>query len=283
MVITKINELRTNLKEVRKQNKTIGFVPTMGFLHEGHLSLIRRAREENNIVVISVFVNPTQFGPGEDFERYPRDMERDIELAYKEGANIIFNPAVEEIYPHQNTTWVEVEGDLTSLLCGTSRPAHFKGVTTVVNMLFNIVIPHKAYFGQKDAQQAAVITKMVKDLHMDINIRICPIVREEDGLALSSRNIYLKKEEREQATILYKALQLTQSNFENGETDVDTLISIIKNCISSMSLAKIEYAHIYSFPSLNPIAKIDKKAIVALAVKFGNTRLIDNIILEKES
>ena len=199
MVINSIKELRSLLATARTENKTIGFVPTMGYLHEGHLSLIRKANEENNLVVVSIFVNPTQFGPNEDFETYPRDIEQDTKLALEAGADIIFNPSASEIYPKGSSSWVNVEGDITSVLCGASRPTHFQGVTTVVNILFNIVKPNRAYFGQKDAQQAAVLTKMVRDLHIDLELVVCPIVRETDGLALSSRNTYLSSEERQQA------------------------------------------------------------------------------------
>lgn len=281
MTVNTIDELKRFIKNVRNRNKSIGFVPTMGFLHAGHLSLIERAKKENDVVVVSIFVNPTQFGPSEDFETYPRDMETDRRLAMDAGADVIFNPSVSEMYPDESSTWVNVEGDITSILCGASRPIHFKGVTTVVNMLFNIVEPDKAYFGQKDAQQAAVLTKMVRDLHIDIELVICPIVREADGLALSSRNTYLNQEEREQATILNKSLQLALNTFSNEEKDAKKLVELIKNNISTMPLANIEYVKIYAYPSLTEITKIEQKAIAAVAVMFGKTRLIDNIILDK--
>ena len=206
MIITTISELRKYLQTQRAENKTVGLVPTMGFLHEGHLSLIRSAKTDNDVVVVSDFVNPTQFGPNEDYETYPRDIERDTELAIGAGADVVFYPSVKEMYPEGSSTFVEVEGDITRVLCGASRPTHFRGVTTVVNMLFNIVKPDKAYFGQKDAQQAAVLMKMVRDTHQDIELVVCPIAREEDGLAMSSRNTYLNEEERKQATILNQAL-----------------------------------------------------------------------------
>ena len=282
MVINTIEKLKSFLKQERERNKKIGLVPTMGFLHAGHLSLIERAKKENDIVVVSIFVNPTQFGPNEDFETYPRDIKEDSKKAMEAGADIIFNPSVLEMYPNDSSTWVNVDGSITSILCGASRPGHFKGVTTVVNMLFNIVEPDKAYFGQKDAQQAAVLTKMVKDLHMKVELVICPIVREVDGLALSSRNSYLSDDERRQATILNKSLLVAFDAFQEGEKDAKKLISIIKDNISTMPLAKIEYVKIYSYPSLCELNHIEVPAIVAVAVKFGQTRLIDNIIIDKK-
>lgn len=281
MIITTIEIIKRFLVIANKGNKTIGFVPTMGSLHEGHLSLIKRAKKENDMVVVSIFVNPTQFGPNEDYKTYPRDVMRDTNLAYGAGADVIFNPSVHEIYPEECSTWVNVESDMTSILCGASRPTHFKGVTTVVNMLLNIVEPNKAYFGQKDAQQAAVLSKMVRDLHMNVQLVICPIVREADGLALSSRNTYLSVEERAQAVILNEALQLARDTYMEGEKDVDTLIQLTKDKITTMPLAEIEYVNIYSYPSLTQIEEIDDKSIIAVAVKFGKTRLIDNIILKK--
>ncbi len=282
MIIETIKELNKKLDSYRAGGKTIGFVPTMGFLHEGHLSLIRRAKAENDIVVVSDFVNPTQFAPNEDFESYPRNIVRDEELAMGAGADIIFYPSVEELYPNNSSTFVEVEGDITRVLCGASRPSHFRGVTTVVAMLFNIVRAHKAYFGQKDAQQAAVLIKMVRDLHMNIELIVCPIVREEDGLAMSSRNTYLSNEERKQAVILNHALIMAQRCFEEREINADKLREVITNKISEMPLADIDYVSIYDYPSLKVINNIDNKALAAVAVRFGKTRLIDNIILEKK-
>ena len=281
MVINTKDELKRFIKNAHEEQKTIGFVPTMGFLHKGHLSLVKKAKEENQLVVVSIFVNPTQFGPTEDFETYPRDIQTDTRLAMEAGADVIFNPSTEEMYVPGSSTWVEVEGDITSVLCGASRPTHFRGVTTVVNMLFNIVEPDKAYFGQKDAQQAAVLTKMVQDLHMNVGIVVCPIVREEDGVALSSRNIYLNKEEREQAAVLNRSLQLVQEAYWKGEKSVEILTELIVKSINQMPLAEIDYVNIYAYPSLKTIAKVEEKAIAAVAVKFGKTRLIDNIILEK--
>ena len=279
MIIETVKELREYLAGQRAASKTVGLVPTMGFLHEGHLSLIREAKAENDVVVVSDFVNPTQFGPNEDFESYPRNIEQDTELALSAGADVIFYPSVSEMYPPESSTYVEVEGNITRVLCGASRPTHFRGVTTVVNKLFNIVEPNKAYFGQKDAQQVAVLTKMVKDLHMDIELIICPIVREPDGLAMSSRNTYLSAEERKQAVILNQALKKAKNAFANGEKDVVKLTGIITDKINEMPLAVIDYVSILDFPSLKPIITIEKDALAAVAVKFGKTRLIDNEIL----
>lgn len=281
MIITTIKELRDYLDTHRQAGKTIGLVPTMGFLHEGHLSLIRRAKAGNDIVVVSDFVNPTQFAPNEDFESYPRNIERDEQLATGAGAHAIFYPSAEEMYPHGSSTFVEVTGDITRVLCGASRPAHFKGVTTVVAMLFNIVQPQKAYFGQKDAQQAAVLMKMVTDLHMNIELVVCPIVREKDGLAMSSRNTYLSAAERAQAPILNRALLKGKTAFEKGENSVEELIQLITGKINEAPLADIDYVSIYAFPSLETIETVEEKALAAVAVRFGKTRLIDNIILEK--
>ncbi len=282
MIIETINELRNYLEEHRKTGKTIGFVPTMGFLHEGHLSLIRAAKAENDVVVVSDFVNPTQFAPNEDFESYPRNIEQDEKMAMEAGADVIFFPSVEEMYPNGSSTFVEVEGEMTKILCGKSRPSHFKGVTTVVNILFNIVQPNKAYFGQKDAQQAAVLMKMVRDLHQNLEIVVCPIVREKDGLAMSSRNTYLDTQQRKDATILYQSLQEAELHFKNGENNVGNLTQFIRKKLSEKSSADIDYIEIYDFPSLTKIEKIDHKALAAIAVRFGKTRLIDNIILEKK-
>lgn len=267
-----------------RQNKTLGFVPTMGYLHEGHLSLIKAAKSENDLVVVSVFVNPTQFSPGEDFESYPRDIHRDYRLAYEAGADVVFNPEANEIYMPGSSTAVEVVGDFTKKLCGASRPTHFKGVTTVVNILFNIVKPDKAYFGQKDAQQAFIIKKMVRDLHIPVEVVICPIVRESDGLAMSSRNVYLSSEERKQATNLNKGLQKAEEYLKSGIAgcgSVEKLIEIIEGTIKSQNLGVIDYVQILDAETLDDIATIEpgKKALVAVAVKFGNTRLIDNRVL----
>ena len=278
-IVKTIDELKKEINEYGK-NKTIGFAPTMGYLHEGHLSLIKRAKTENDIAVVSIFVNPTQFGPGEDFESYPRDFEKDARLAEAAGADILFLPDVQEIYPVGSATIVEVEGPITKKLCGNSRPTHFKGVTTVVNILLNIVSPDKAYFGQKDAQQVAVIKKMIRDLHMQVTIVTCPIIREADGLALSSRNVGLRTAEREQAPVLSRALNIAKDLWISGENDVKILKTVISNEINTMPLADIDYVDILDYETLEGIEKIDAPALAAVAVRFGNTRLIDNIILE---
>lgn len=281
MTVETIKELRAYLDAQRKSGKSIGLVPTMGFLHEGHLSLIRRAKAENDIVVVSDFVNPIQFSPGEDFESYPRDIARDEEKAIGAGADLLFHPSAQEIYPEGCCTFVEVVGDLTKTLCGVSRPSHFKGVTTVVCILFNLVKPDRAYFGQKDAQQAAVLMRMTADLHMGIELVVCPIVREKDGLAMSSRNSYLSQEERAQAVILNRALEKGKAAFETGETRVGELTGIIAAKISEMPLADIDYVSIYEYPSLKAIERVGERALAAVAVRFGKTRLIDNIVLER--
>ncbi|NLO69371.1 MAG: pantoate--beta-alanine ligase [Porphyromonadaceae bacterium] len=280
MIVTTISELRSFLKEKRSKGKSIGLVPTMGFLHEGHLSLIKRAKAENDVVVVSDFVNPTQFGPGEDFETYPRNIERDTEMAVGAGADVVFYPSVEEMYPTGSSTFVEVEGEITRVLCGASRPTHFRGVTTVVNMLFNIVQPDKSYFGQKDAQQAAVLIKMVRDTHMPVDIIVCPIVREDDGLAMSSRNTYLSDEERKQAVVLSQALKIAADSFKNGDRNARELEKHIADIINTKPLAQIDYVSVYEYPSLEQAEIISEKALAAVAVKFGKTRLIDNVILE---
>ncbi len=279
MIIKKINELREIIKAEKVKGKKVGFVPTMGYLHEGHLSLIKKAKEENDLVIVSIFVNPIQFGPNEDLEKYPRDLDRDTKLATEAGCNYIFNPEVEEMFPKPLKTSVQVEG-LTNPLCGRSRPGHFKGVTTIVAKLFNIVAPHKAYFGQKDAQQAAVLIKMADDLNFDLEIEVCPIVREADGLAMSSRNVYLNAEERKQALSLSRSLQLAEELIESGEKNIDKVIFEMKNFIEKHSLCEIDYIEILDFENLEEIEKISGTILIALAVKLGNTRLIDNKIME---
>ncbi len=275
MIIESIKDLRHKLK-----NETaVGFVPTMGYLHDGHLSLIKAAKAENSIVVVSIFVNPTQFAPNEDFDSYPRDLDRDYKLAVDAGADIIFHPSVDEMYVAGASSSVIVEGEITKKLCGASRPTHFKGVTSVVNILFNIVKPHKAYFGQKDAQQAIIIQKMVRDLHMDLEVVVCPIVREADGLAMSSRNIYLNEDERSQALVLRKSLLNALRQVNEGQVTVAALIEGIKEIIGSAPLAQIDYVDILSARDLTDIKTIEDKALAAVAVKFGKTRLIDNIFL----
>ncbi|RKD21577.1 pantoate--beta-alanine ligase [Caminicella sporogenes DSM 14501] len=279
-IIHTIKEIREEVKAARRSGKSIGFVPTMGFLHEGHLSLIKKAREENDFVVVSIFVNPTQFGPEEDLESYPRDLERDSRLSEEAGADVIFNPTAEEMYPEGYSTYVEIEGELTKKLCGISRPGHFKGVTTVVSKLFNIVTPDRAYFGQKDAQQVAVIEQMVRDLNFDVKIVPCPIVREKDGLAMSSRNTYLSKEERKAALILSKTLFKAEEMIKNGERNSTKIRDFIINNIKSEPLANIDYVEIVDAKSLKYLNEIKGDVLIALAVKFGRARLLDNIRLE---
>lgn len=277
-------ELKAALAARDRKNKTLGFVPTMGYLHAGHLSLIRAARAENDLVVVSVFVNPMQFGPGEDFTSYPRNIERDYELAVSAGADLVFHPETEEIYVPGASTAVEVTGSLTEKLCGASRPGHFKGVATVVSILFHIVGPDRAYFGQKDAQQVLIIRKMVRDLHMPLDIVACPIVREADGLAMSSRNVYLNEEARRQALSLSRSLKKAGEYFRSGNEDsrlVQKLRSVIRAEIEAESLARIDYVELLDGQTLEEIKEIKsgKTALAAVAVRFGKTRLIDNCLL----
>ena len=274
-----INEVRQIVKKWRKEGLTVGLVPTMGYLHEGHKSLIDKAVKENDRVVVSVFVNPIQFGPTEDLASYPRDLERDAKLCEVAGANLIFHPEKEEMYFDDFSSFVEVQG-VSKGLCGKSRPIHFRGVCTVVTKLFNIVKPDRAYFGQKDAQQLAVVKRMVRDLNMDIEIVGCPIIREEDGLAKSSRNTYLSAEERKAAVILSKSLKLGKEAIEKGERDSKKIIDIITNNINTEKLAKIDYVEIVDPLSIENIDKIENSALVAMAVYIGKTRLIDNFIYE---
>ena len=268
------------MKEARRGPAgTVGLVPTMGYLHEGHLVLVRRAREENGVVVVSIFVNPTQFGPAEDFKQYPRDPERDLALLEGEGTDFVFMPAPEEMYPQGFDSWVEV-GGVTERLEGASRPGHFRGVATVVAKLFNIVEPTRAYFGQKDAQQLAVIRKMVADLDMPLDIVAVPTVREEGGLAMSSRNIYLDPRERQAALVLWRALCLARERFEGGERDAGVLRREMARLIEGEPLAGIDYVSIADAASLEELDGIDRPALASLAVRIGNTRLIDNVTLE---
>ena len=279
-LVKRTADLKEIVKKFKTTNKKIGFVPTMGCLHEGHLSLIRKAKEENDIVVVSVFVNPTQFAPHEDFEDYPRNIDKDYDLAIGAGGDIIFNPETEEIYLKNFSSYVEVTGEITRKLCGKSRPTHFKGVTTVVNILFNIVNPDNAYFGQKDAQQAIIIQKMVRDLHMNVNIVVCPIIREEDGLAMSSRNTYLNAQEREDALILNQSLKAALNFYKNGEKDARLIKHYIVDLINTRDLANIDYVEVLDAETLDYIDTIEKKAIIVIAVRVGKTRLIDNVFLD---
>ncbi|MCL0082216.1 pantoate--beta-alanine ligase [Dehalococcoidia bacterium] len=267
------------MKEIRGElPEPVGFVPTMGYLHEGHLSLVRRARGENRSVAVSIFVNPTQFGPQEDFETYPRDTERDLTLLRGEGADVVFLPEAEEMYPADFNSWVLVEG-MTEMLEGASRPGHFRGVATIVAKLLNIVQPNRAYFGQKDAQQALVIKKMVADLNMNPQIIVAPTVREPDGLAMSSRNIYLNPEERQAALVLWKSLSLAQQLRSGGEKSADRIRRQMIALIEGEPGARIDYVSIADPGSLRELDEIDSPALVSLAVWIGKTRLIDNVIL----
>ena len=278
MQVTKtVEETRNLVKEWKKQGKTIGLVPTMGFLHEGHASLIKRCREENDIVVVSDFVNPTQFGPTEDLEAYPRDLERDSRLCESLGADLIFNPEPSEMY-HDPHAYVSIDL-LSETLCGKTRPIHFKGVCTVVSKLFNIVTPDRAYFGQKDAQQLAIIKKMVKDLNFDITIVGCPIVREEDGLAKSSRNTYLSADERKAALCLSNAVKKGQEIIKPG-MEAGKVLSAMRDIINAEPLARIDYVSMVDAYDMQPVEKADRDVLVAMAVYIGKTRLIDNFIYE---
>lgn len=276
-IVHTIEQVRQAVREARQADKTIGLVPTMGALHAGHGSLIEAAVKEADFVVVTIFVNPTQFGPGEDLDIYPRTLETDAAFCEKLDVDVIFAPSADQIYPSEQLIWVEVE-KLTDGLCGANRPGHFKGVTTVCAKLFNIVGADIAYFGQKDAQQAAVIRRMVKDLTLPLQIRVCPIVRETDGLALSSRNRYLSADERKRALCLYKALTACRDQVAEGIYDVNSLIAIMKAIIERDG-GRIEYISIVDTGTLQPLSRIEKKALVALAVHIGDTRLIDNIII----
>ena len=279
IVLDKINELRDRVKGWKSQGLKVGFVPTMGYLHEGHESLIKRASEENDKVVVSIFVNPIQFGPKEDLSTYPRDLERDSKVCEGAGADIIFHPKSEEMYFEDFSTFVDMNG-LTSGLCGKSRPTHFRGVCTVVTKLFNIVSPDRAYFGEKDAQQLAIIKRMVRDLNIDVEVIGCPIVREKDGLAKSSRNTYLSIEERSAATILSKALNIAREKIKDGERTSSNIISTIKEIIESEKLARIDYIEVVDSFSMEGVDTLETSVLVAIAVFIGKTRLIDNFTYE---
>jgi pantoate--beta-alanine ligase len=276
-IIKSKKALRTILKSSRSAGKSIGFVPTMGFLHAGHLSLMRRARQENDLLVVSIFVNPTQFGPNEDLDAYPRDTERDTALMLAEDVDIAFFPPAEEIYPQGFTTYVTVEGPMTQALCAKSRPTHFRGVTTVVAKLFHLVMPDKAYFGQKDAQQVAVIQQMVKDLDFDLQVVVCPIKREADGLAMSSRNTYLSPRQRSDAVVLFQSLAEAQQMIASGERSALAVARSIETRIKPVQDAVIDYISVVDAETLTDLERLEGKILIALAVKFGKTRLIDNI------
>jgi pantoate--beta-alanine ligase len=265
-------------RDAQRASKLVGFVPTMGALHEGHLSLVRAAREQSDIVAVSIFVNPTQFGPNEDFAKYPRTFDRDKAMLEREGVDCIFYPSVEEMYPTGATTWVTVEG-LSDKLDGRSRPGHFRGVSTVVSKLFNIVQPQAAFFGQKDAAQVAIIRKMVRDLNFPVKIVVCPIVRESDGLAMSSRNAYLSFQERKQALALSRSVKRVQSLVQQGERSAEHLIAAGKQVIAEEPAVRLDYFEIVDPDTLDPLTHVVTGALVAVAAYVGPTRLIDNLLL----
>ncbi len=280
-IITKVKEMQKVADELRREGKIIGIVPTMGYLHEGHLSLIKIAKEKSDVVITTIFVNPLQFAPHEDYNKYPRDFERDVKLAQSAGCDIIFYPSVEEMYPENFLTYVEVE-KITKVLEGEFRPTHFRGVTTVVAKLFNITKPRIAVFGQKDAQQALIIKQMVRDLNFDIEIIVAPIVREADGLAMSSRNVYLSESERKDATVLYQSLKLAEKLIREGERNPQNIISQMEELIKSKPTAKIDYIAIADPNTLEKVEKLKEgeEYLVAIAVRIGSTRLIDNTLVK---
>lgn len=280
-IINEVNEMRQIVKKMKREDLSVGFVPTMGYLHDGHLSLVKAAKADNDIIVVSIFVNPTQFGPNEDLDSYPRDLGKDQKLLENLDVDYLFFPKVEQMYPDGYGTYVNVESGLTNKLCGKSRPGHFKGVTTIVSKLFNIVNPDKVYFGQKDAQQVSVINRMVKDLNFDIEIIAVPIVRENDGLAMSSRNVNLSEKERQDALTLSKSLNRAKDlilldNIKKSDIIKNEMMGIIELVDSS----RIDYIEIVDMESLESIDIVEGKILIALAVHIGKTRLIDNIIME---
>ncbi|MBA2870206.1 pantoate--beta-alanine ligase [Anoxybacillus calidus] len=279
IVVTNIHDMQQKMNQFRLQGKTIGFVPTMGYLHEGHVALLNEAREQNDIVVLSIFVNPLQFGPNEDFDRYPRDIKRDETIAKEAGVDVLFYPDVAEMYPRPLSIKTVVT-ERVDVLCGKSRPGHFDGVVTVLMKLFNIVMPHRAYFGMKDAQQVAVVDGLIRDFNFPIELIPVPTVREEDGLAKSSRNVYLSEEERKKAPALYEALQKAKAAVEEGERSPVVIRNLVIDYIKTHTHAEIDYVEIYSYPELKPIQVLSGKVIIAVAVRFTNARLIDNITLD---
>lgn len=282
-VVTTAAEVRRRVARARAEGQAIGLVPTMGALHEGHLSLIRRARSDCEYVVVTLFVNPTQFPPGEDFERYPRDLEGDVRKAGAAGADLVFAPSVEEMYPPGDATFVEVTGTLVEGLCGPHRPGHFRGVTTVCARLFNIVGADRAYFGEKDYQQLRVIEQMVRDLKLPLEIVPMPTVREPDGLAMSSRSAYLSPEEREAAAVLYRALSQGQKQAAAGDHDAAALLATVRAAIEAEPLARLQYAELRDAETLVTLSHLDRPAVLAVAAFVGKARLIDNVLLEPVS
>ena len=280
-ILRTVREIQDYTKAVKAEGKAIGLVPTMGALHEGHLTLMRAAKAACDIVIASVFVNPVQFGPNEDYEAYPRQFAADCEKLEAAGVDAVFHPEPEEMYPDGYCTYVTVEGDFTHKLCGAQRPGHFRGVATVVTKLINLAKADEAFFGQKDAQQVVVIRRMVRDLNLNVHINMVPIVREPDGLARSSRNAYLSAEEKTAALVLSRSLKKAETAFEQGEKNVPRLREIVRKVLETEPMAKIDYVECYSFPELKPEETIQAAALLAIAVKIGRTRLIDNVILGK--
>jgi len=278
-LVRSISEMRALCRPARSRGGRLGLVPTLGALHEGHLSLVRTAREKSDVVAASIFVNPTQFGPSEDFAKYPRALESDCALLEREGVELVFAPSVEEMYPQGAVTWVVVEG-LSERLCGKSRPGHFRGVTTVVAKLFHIVEPDLAFFGQKDAAQVAIIQRMVRDLGVPVSIEVCPIVREPDGLAISSRNAYLSSQERKSALVLHRSLVQVQKSFGAGERDSVILLSAAKQELATEPSVRLDYVEVVDPETLEPETAVTKRTLVVVAAIVGQTRLIDNIVLE---
>ncbi|HID94976.1 MAG TPA: pantoate--beta-alanine ligase [Candidatus Latescibacteria bacterium] len=278
-IVETISEMQSLADVARSRGHRVGLVPTMGFLHEGHLSLVRLAKQKAGFIVVSIFVNPTQFGPGEDYQEYPRDFNRDCQLLEGLGIDVVFAPSASEMYPPGYLTYVEVE-EITRKLCGISRPTHFRGVTTVVTKLFCAVKPHLAVFGQKDAQQVIVIKRMVRDLNFDIDIVVAPTVREPDGLAMSSRNLYLSEQERKDATVLYESLQRAKALIETGERDARRIIDLVEQMISHKKTARIDYVAVVDTERLEPMDRLSGEVLIALAVRFGRARLIDNVVVE---
>ena len=282
IIANTISQVRDQIRQWRREGLTVGLVPTMGYLHEGHGSLVEKAAEDCDRVVASVFVNPTQFAPGEDLASYPRDFERDCEILEKQGCSMVFHPSVDEMYPDGNgktDTYIEILNDMPKQLCGRTRPNHFRGVCTVVGKLFNIVLPDKAYFGEKDAQQLAIIRRMVRDLSYGIEIVGCPIVREPDGLAKSSRNIHLKPDERKAAVALYRSLKIAEEMASDGEKSSKTVTDAVRAEIEKEPLAEVEYVSAVDSLSMEPVETVGKGTLIAIAVRIGQTRLIDNCVL----
>jgi pantoate--beta-alanine ligase len=279
-VVQTVSQLREVLQPVRKMGKSVGFVPTMGYLHEGHLSLISTARATDDFVVVSVFVNPTQFGANEDLDSYPRDLPRDLKMLDGAQTDAVFCPAAKELYPDGYMTYVDVEGPMTRTLCGRSRPGHFRGVATIVTKLFHIVAPRRAYFGQKDAQQVAVIEQMAKDLDFDVRIVACPTVREADGLAMSSRNTFLTPAQRSQAPLIYQSLRQAAQIIETGERDAGSVIDFLKKNLAAIDSGAIDYVSIADARTLADLETLEGEVLIAVAIRLGRTRLIDNIRVE---